>query len=89
MVDPFGLYEVDVHYYLTYYLAKMTGCFTDAEAKEIAEGDQGTDEDPRTLPTRFALTRMLLTTRFTKGAISTILKAFGNKPPADTRPGRT
>ena len=45
-----GLYEIDVHYYLTNYLARKTGCFTDAQANEIAEGDQGTDEDPDTLP---------------------------------------
>jgi RHS repeat-associated protein len=48
--DPSGLYEIDVHYYLTYYLAKKTGCFTDAEARGIASGDQGVDENPNTLP---------------------------------------
>ncbi len=25
-VDPSGLYDIDVHYYLTYYLAMKTGC---------------------------------------------------------------
>jgi len=44
-VDPSGLYDVDVHYYLTYHLALRTGCFTDQEAREIAEGDQRSDED--------------------------------------------
>lgn len=48
--DPSGLYEIDVHYYLTYYLARKTGCFTDAEAREIANGDQGVDENPETAP---------------------------------------
>ena len=48
--DPSGLYEIDVHYYLTYYLAKMTGCFSDEEAREIANGDQGVDENPATRP---------------------------------------
>lgn len=24
-VDPFGLYEIDVHYYLTYFLARVAG----------------------------------------------------------------
>ncbi len=43
--DPYGLYDIDVHYYLTYYLAKATGCFSDPEAREIAEGDQHSDED--------------------------------------------
>ena len=48
--DPSGLYEIDVHYYLTYFLALKTGCFTDWEAKEIAEGDQHSDEDDDTKP---------------------------------------
>ena len=48
--DPLGLYELDVHYYLTYYLVSNHPCFSDADAKEIAEGDQGTDEDPHTMP---------------------------------------
>jgi len=49
-IDPSGLYEIDVHYYLTYFLAMKTGCFTDAEAREIANGDQGVDENPATSP---------------------------------------
>jgi RHS repeat-associated protein len=48
--DPTGLYEIDVHYYLTYFLTMKTGCFTDAEAREIANGDQGVDENPATSP---------------------------------------
>jgi RHS repeat-associated protein len=43
--DPSGLYEIDVHYYLTYYLALKTGCFKDNEARLIAEYDQLTDDD--------------------------------------------
>ena len=43
--DPTGLYDIDVHYYLTYYLARSTGCFGDWEARQIAEGDQHSDED--------------------------------------------
>ena len=43
--DPTGLYEIDVHYYLTYYLALKTGCFTDGQARLIAEYDQLTDDD--------------------------------------------
>lgn len=49
-VDPSGLYDIDVHYYLTYYLAMKTGCFQDWEAREIAEGDQHSDEDDTTKP---------------------------------------
>jgi RHS repeat-associated protein len=48
--DPTGFYEIDVHYYLTYYLALRTGCFNNAEAREIANGDQGVDENPETKP---------------------------------------
>jgi RHS repeat-associated protein len=43
--DPSGLYDIDVHYYLTYYLALRTGCFSDAVARTIAEGDQRSDQD--------------------------------------------
>ena len=39
-----------MHYYLTYFLAQKTGCFSDAEARLIADADQGTDENPNTLP---------------------------------------
>jgi len=44
------LYEIDVHYYLTYYLAKQTGCFSDAQARAIANGNQVTDEDDQYAP---------------------------------------
>jgi RHS repeat-associated protein len=43
--DPSGLYDIDVHYYLTYYLAVSTGCFNDSEARQIADSDQHSDED--------------------------------------------
>ena len=48
--DPTGLYELDVHYYLTNYLARKTGCFSDEYSRQIAEGDQGTDEEEATSP---------------------------------------
>lgn len=48
--DPTGLYEIDVHYYLTYFLALKTGCFKDWAANDIANEDQGVDEDPQTMP---------------------------------------
>lgn len=50
--DPTGLHEIDVHYYLTYFLARKTGCFEEWEAHDIANEDQRTDEDPNTLPAR-------------------------------------
>ncbi|MGI8836313.1 MAG: Ig-like domain-containing protein [Pyrinomonadaceae bacterium] len=43
--DPTGLFDIDVHYYLTYYLALKTGCFSDSDARQIAKGDQHSDED--------------------------------------------
>jgi RHS repeat-associated protein len=49
-VDPTGLADIDVHYYLTYYLAMATGCFNESQAREIAEGDQHSDEDKDKLP---------------------------------------
>src|SRR5215831_16459594 len=48
--DPSGLYDIDVHYYLTYYLAMATGCFQSEEARLIAEGDQHSDEDENKKP---------------------------------------
>ncbi|HEX7955432.1 MAG TPA: RHS repeat-associated core domain-containing protein [Pyrinomonadaceae bacterium] len=48
--DPLGLYELNVHYYLTYYLVSNHPCFSGGDAKQVAEGDQGTDEDPKTMP---------------------------------------
>ena len=49
-IDPLGMYEIDVHYYLTYYLATRTGCFTQPQANAIANATQGTDEDEGTSP---------------------------------------
>jgi hypothetical protein len=49
-VDIAGLYEIDVHYYLTYWLALRTGCFKPEEAQDIANEDQRTDENPETWP---------------------------------------
>jgi RHS repeat-associated protein len=48
--DPSGLYEIDVHYYATHFLAQMTGCFTGNQARLIADGNQSTDENPNTTP---------------------------------------
>ena len=48
--DSFGLYESDVHYWLTYFLAKKMGCFTEAEARKIAYYTQEVDLDPATSP---------------------------------------
>lgn len=48
--DPYGLYEIDVHYYLTYYLARQNGCFTEIEAQYIAFSNQFVDDNSATSP---------------------------------------
>ena len=35
--DPSGLYNIDVHYYLTYFLATRFPCLTKYEARLIAD----------------------------------------------------
>lgn len=48
-VDPLGLYETDIHYYMTYFLARMAG--VDAQtAYTIALGAQFIDDNPVTWP---------------------------------------
>jgi hypothetical protein len=46
------MYEIDVHFYLTYYLALRVGqsCISREEALQIATEDQRTDTNPDTLP---------------------------------------
>lgn len=48
--DPLGLYEIDVHYDLTYFLARNNPCFTEQEAGEIAHATQDVDEQPDSMP---------------------------------------
>lgn len=48
--DTLGLFDIDVHYYLTYYLARKAGCFKDWESSQIAEGDLRSDEDAEKKP---------------------------------------
>ncbi|NOT59709.1 MAG: RHS repeat-associated core domain-containing protein, partial [Acidobacteria bacterium] len=48
--DPLGLYDIDVHYYLTYYIVRNHPCYTEKEARDIANANQGVDENPFTEP---------------------------------------
>jgi RHS repeat-associated protein len=48
-VDRNGLYEEDVHYQLTYALSLASGFIT-SDAQNIAQGDQGVDDDPHRGP---------------------------------------
>ncbi|HEX5182039.1 MAG TPA: RHS repeat-associated core domain-containing protein [Allosphingosinicella sp.] len=50
--DPKGLYERDVHYSLTFVLARAAGMST-AAAQQIASADQYVDENPATKPTKW------------------------------------
>ncbi|MGB7301807.1 MAG: DUF6765 family protein [Burkholderiaceae bacterium] len=47
--DPLGLYEIDVHYYMTYFLARMAG-ISHTDANVIAHATQGIDDNPQTQP---------------------------------------
>jgi RHS repeat-associated protein len=42
-IDPWGLYDTDVHYYLTKFLCLKT-CIPEDKCETIAQCDQGTDE---------------------------------------------
>ncbi|MBL9213853.1 MAG: RHS repeat-associated core domain-containing protein [Opitutaceae bacterium] len=48
--DSLGLYEIDVHYYLTLWLASKIKCLPESDATAIASADQGVDENPATSP---------------------------------------
>jgi hypothetical protein len=48
-VDPLGLYEIDVHYYMTFFLARAAGIGY-REALTIASATHYIDENPRTWP---------------------------------------
>jgi RHS repeat-associated protein len=49
-VDPSGLFNEDVHYYLTYFIATRFPCLSSDEARLIADADQSTDENHQTSP---------------------------------------
>ena len=48
-IDPTGLYEEDVHYYMTYFLA-LTAGLSDKQALIIATADRYIDDNPFTEP---------------------------------------
>lgn len=51
-IDPLGLYEIDVHYYMTYTLAITAGLPKDA-ALQLALAAQYVDDNPFTTPINF------------------------------------
>jgi len=48
-IDPLGLYESDIHYYMTFFLAMAAGVSYD-DARTIAFGDEYVDDNPLTRP---------------------------------------
>jgi YD repeat-containing protein len=48
-IDPLGLYEIDVHYYMTFFLARLAG-IQYQEALTIALAAQYIDDNPDTTP---------------------------------------
>ena len=48
-IDPLGLYQKDVHYDLTFWLARQAGYSVD-DARAIAGADQGVDDSWKTCP---------------------------------------
>jgi RHS repeat-associated protein len=54
-IDPLGLYQIDVHYYMTYFLA-ITAGVDDTTARTIALATQYIDENNATSPTPYGKT---------------------------------
>ena len=52
-VDPLGLYEIDVHYYMTYFLAVAAGMRPD-DASTLALAAQYIDDNPNTAPIKLS-----------------------------------
>jgi RHS repeat-associated protein len=48
-IDPLGLYEIDVHYYMTYFLGVMAG-LNSKQALTMARATQYIDDNPNTWP---------------------------------------
>jgi RHS repeat-associated protein len=55
-LDPLGLYEIDVHYYMTYFLGVMAG-LTEYQAHVVALGAQYIDDNPFTQPLPHSLSQ--------------------------------
>ncbi|MET3120335.1 RHS repeat-associated protein, partial [Undibacterium sp. GrIS 1.8] len=53
-IDPLGLYESDIHYYMTYFLAIIGGMSAD-DARMMALATQFVDDNPNTSPTNGAI----------------------------------
>jgi RHS repeat-associated protein len=52
-IDPLGLYEIDVHYYITYFLG-LTAGLSEEEVLTVALAAQYVDDNPNTTPINLA-----------------------------------
>jgi RHS repeat-associated protein len=48
-IDPLGLYQIDIHYYMTFFLARLTGNSVQ-DSQTIALAAQYIDDNPNTTP---------------------------------------
>jgi RHS repeat-associated protein len=55
-LDPLGLYQIDVHYYMTYFLGVMAG-LTEHQALVVASAAQYIDDNPYTQPLPHSLSQ--------------------------------
>ena len=76
-IDPFGLYEVDVHYYLTYFLARAAGV-SPQRAYTVALAAQYVDDNPQTRPETAANARA-------RGLYHFVMAGFDPSGDASTR----
>ena len=66
-IDPVGLYELDVHYYMTFFLSVTAGR-APVEARAIASAAQYVDENPLTRPVN------------NRNPLTTVVSPFANQP---------
>jgi RHS repeat-associated protein len=85
-VDPAGLYEEDIHFYMTYFLARAAG--VDARrAYVIATATQYVDDNPVTQPTKPSLLETIAKILFDNAAQQEILlKYHFTQSPEDDDP---
>jgi RHS repeat-associated protein len=76
-VDPLGLYDIDVHYYMTFFLARVAGV-SSKQSAVIALAAQYVDDNPMTRPE----TKLNLTAR---QWYHFVLSGFGESSDVNTR----
>jgi RHS repeat-associated protein len=74
-VDPLGLYEVDIHYYMTYFLAIAAGVDSTA-ARTMALAAQYIDDNPITQPLPHNLLTAIANIMFDNPAVQRRLESY-------------